>query len=242
MVIERPIPVVQQVEDLIREQIRSGIFRPGERLPSESELSQEFGVSRATLRTVFSRLATEGMILRKQGDGTYVNERLPQVNVRQGRSWDSGELILASGFEPEIIGLSVARDQADKQTVKALGIELNSPVIRLMRLFKADGKPVILAENTIPALDQQPIAEIDSSQPLRSIISNYTHQHIGYAITDIRARNPDKLAQAHLDRKPSQPLLNIHVTFYLSDNRPIAIGGSWYDDATLRLRQVQSWT
>lgn len=65
--------VADQVEGIAADRIRNAMYLPGSRIPSESELSDELGVSRATVRTVLAKLAVNGLIIRKQGDGTYVN-------------------------------------------------------------------------------------------------------------------------------------------------------------------------
>ena len=63
--------VSNQVDEILLERIREGMYLPGIRMPSESELSDEFGVSRATVRTALAKLAASGIILRKQGDGEH---------------------------------------------------------------------------------------------------------------------------------------------------------------------------
>jgi len=65
MLITRPVPITAQVNEILRQRIREGTYVPGARLPSESELARELDVSRATIRTVLTRLAAEGLILRK---------------------------------------------------------------------------------------------------------------------------------------------------------------------------------
>jgi GntR family transcriptional regulator len=59
--------VADQVEEILRERIRNATYPPGSRMPSESDLSGDFGVSRATVRTVLAKLAFNGLIIRKQG-------------------------------------------------------------------------------------------------------------------------------------------------------------------------------
>ena len=76
MLIERPKSITTQVSDLLAERIRSQEYAPGSRLPSESDLALQLGVSRATVRSALARLATQGLVLRKQGNGTYVNAHL----------------------------------------------------------------------------------------------------------------------------------------------------------------------
>lgn len=66
-------PLAERLETILRGRILVGTYAPGGRLPSESELAAEFGVSRATVRTVLARLAAQGLILRRHGEGTYVN-------------------------------------------------------------------------------------------------------------------------------------------------------------------------
>ncbi|MDX9863592.1 MAG: GntR family transcriptional regulator [Anaerolineaceae bacterium] len=78
MVIKRRQPITEQVISLLRGRIRSREYGDG-RLPSESELALEMEVSRATIRTALSRLEAEGLVNRRQGDGTYVNQRIRDV-------------------------------------------------------------------------------------------------------------------------------------------------------------------
>lgn len=75
MVIERPLTIVEQASQILRKRIREGVYAPGERLPSEDELAEEMGISRTTLRAAMSALVAEGLVVRRQGAGTYVNRR-----------------------------------------------------------------------------------------------------------------------------------------------------------------------
>src|SRR5512141_333928 len=90
--------VVDQVDEVLLERIREGTYPAGSRMPSESELSDELGVSRATVRTVLAKLAINGLIIRKQGDGTYINARVREVNAHSGNLWDLVELIESNGY------------------------------------------------------------------------------------------------------------------------------------------------
>ena len=73
------VPLYRQLKWILEEGIRQGRFRPGERLPTERELCQRFGVSRITVRQALGELVHEGLVLRQQGSGTFVNHRLPTV-------------------------------------------------------------------------------------------------------------------------------------------------------------------
>ncbi|HIE24555.1 MAG TPA: GntR family transcriptional regulator, partial [Anaerolineales bacterium] len=136
-------PISEQVNVILRERICNADYAPGERLPSESALSTEFGVSRATIRTVLAKLAVEGLILRKQGDGTYVNERVNEVNTHLGGLWDFAHLIEQSGFEVVIRPLGMKIVQASEEEARILAINEGNELLLLKRLFLADKKPAI---------------------------------------------------------------------------------------------------
>ena len=66
------LPVYIQIHDQIKSEIEQGIWKIGDRLPSERELAVKFNVSRMTLRQAIQNLADEGILERKIGSGTYV--------------------------------------------------------------------------------------------------------------------------------------------------------------------------
>src|SRR5690242_20077656 len=67
-----PEPLHRQLAERLADSIRSRAFKPGERLPSESELAQRYGVSRITLRQAVGALVQQQLVVRKQGKGTFV--------------------------------------------------------------------------------------------------------------------------------------------------------------------------
>jgi GntR family transcriptional regulator len=70
-------PLYAQVRQLLRERIRSGTWRPGQLLPNEFEIADEFGVSQGTARKALDALAQDGLVVRRQGRGTFVVEHTP---------------------------------------------------------------------------------------------------------------------------------------------------------------------
>ncbi|MFW6045170.1 MAG: GntR family transcriptional regulator [Planctomycetota bacterium] len=66
----------EMVADNIREDIKSGCYRPGETLPPENDLAEEHGVSRMTLRKGVDELVEQGLLVRRQGSGTYVSSNI----------------------------------------------------------------------------------------------------------------------------------------------------------------------
>jgi ABC-type glycerol-3-phosphate transport system substrate-binding protein len=70
-----PVPIYHQLKALIREQIESGMWRPGDRIPTEQELCQSYNISRSPVRQALNELAYEGLVVRRPGLGTFVNSR-----------------------------------------------------------------------------------------------------------------------------------------------------------------------
>ena len=235
--------VANQVDEILLERIRDGSYLPGSRMPSESELSEELGVSRATVRTALAKLAANGLILRKQGDGTYVNALARDASARFGNLWDLVELIEGNGFKPSIQFLSIERRPATEKEAFALALESGNELICLRRLFYADQQAVILADNVIPfSLLRKPFESIDGSLHIRDIFQKYFSQKIAFAITDIRSAVIGAEACKYLGGEADRAILQLQVALYGKNNLPLALGVNDFDDSTLRLSLVQAWS
>lgn len=68
----KPEPLYRQLAELLRSQIRSGKYQPGDRLPSEATLQQEHGLARDTVRAALDLLREEGLVVTFPGRGTFV--------------------------------------------------------------------------------------------------------------------------------------------------------------------------
>ena len=234
--------VANQVDEILLERIRDGSYSAGSRMPSESELSEQLGVSRATVRTVLAKLAANGLIIRKQGDGTYVNARVREVSAHAWNLWDLMQLIESNGYEPAIRSLSIERRPATEKEALALALDTGDELLAMRRLFLADQKPVILTNNVIPfSLVREPMDSIDGNLHIRDIFHKYCHQKIGFAITDIRSTMIGVEALELLEGEADRAILQLQVSFYGMNNLPLALGVNYFDDSVLRLSLIQAW-
>lgn len=149
-------PVFQQIADELRKRIRSGEYPAGGKLPSETELIAEFGVTRLTVRRGLAVLANEGLTEPRRGRGVYVRAQPAVLTVRNTRFRRSdraaGKGALAA--ESEAAGLSWASEQLELSVVDApppiaevLG-EARA-CVRRRRMIVA-GVPTQLADSYIP--------------------------------------------------------------------------------------------
>ena len=234
--------IAEQVEELLRGRIRDGTYAPGSRMPSESELADEFGVSRATVRTVLAKLAVNGLILRKQGDGTYVNVRVKEIGAHLGNLWEFARIIETNGYKPTIKSLAIEKKAATEKEAAALAIEPGEELLSLARLFYANERPVILANNVVPTnFLHEPVDQIDGHLNIREILKRYCHQDIAFATTDIHSVLVGENVHTILGKELGSTILALQVAFYSKQNMPLALGVNYFDDEILRLSLVQAW-
>lgn len=139
------VPLYQQLIDDIKGQIRSGKLKEHDRLMTEIELSQEYDVSRITVRKAIELLVEEEILIKKQGIGTFVAEKklLRNINGFMGFSQSceaEGHLAGAELIQADLIDATIA-------DIENLKLEENEKVIRIIRVRLCDGEPVILEEN-----------------------------------------------------------------------------------------------
>lgn len=91
-------PLFAQVEKSLSAAITAGRFLPGERIPTEPELADMYGVSRITIRRAIDELCQHGMLVKRQGKGTFVRERKMARKIEHSASFS--EACIASGMVP----------------------------------------------------------------------------------------------------------------------------------------------
>src|SRR5690348_13287019 len=79
------VPITRQIADQVRAHCAAGTLSPGDRLPSVRQLAQQLAINQNTVLRVYERLTAEGLLERRQGDGTYVADKLPAGRMRAQR-------------------------------------------------------------------------------------------------------------------------------------------------------------
>jgi GntR family transcriptional regulator len=147
--IQRPKPISQQVEDLLRERIQNGTYPPDIRMPSEEHLADELQVSRASIRTAMASLAAEGYIIRRHGDGTYVQPHTLEMNLHPLKAWDIARQIQERGQVPTQQIIRQGLRPAQQWEMIRLRLEDGEEVFSIERVFFADGTPVALISTVV---------------------------------------------------------------------------------------------
>lgn len=141
-------PLYQQLASKLRKQIAAGTFRPGDRLPSEEALCEEYRVSRITVRAALDQLVDAGLLWRKRGKGTFVSTR--HVDHELIHLTDFVEDMAASGMRPSSRVTYWGEETVDEEIAAILGIPPSMSVVRLDRLRSADGSPIAFDVTYLP--------------------------------------------------------------------------------------------
>ena len=136
-------PLYRQVVVALRAEIEAQL-QPGQAIATESELERRFGVSRITVRKAIEMLAQEGLLVRRQGSGTFVARRLVTEQLGVLLGWTDS--MRMQGLEPQTVDCEMLRVVPPAWVVQALRLDPDAPepVLRIQRLRYADGEPLCL--------------------------------------------------------------------------------------------------
>jgi GntR family transcriptional regulator len=138
------VPRYLEIEQALR--TRAAALEPHEPLPSESQLCEEFGVSRMTARAAVQRLVQDGLVYRVPGRGTFV--AAPRANRTAGHILSFSDEMRRKGRAPSSRVIERRQRQATDEEERRLRV---TDVILLRRVRLADGKPVALERAVFPA-------------------------------------------------------------------------------------------
>lgn len=151
-------PAYAQLAAILRRQISEGLYAPGEKIPSESVMGKQYGLSLMTVRQAIGVLTKQGILERVQGTGTFVKsleltETCFNLNSLREIFQDSQRT------QVKVLELSLVR--ADTNTAETLSLPTGSKVILLRRLLLRDGQPVIFHCGHIRCEPTRPVVEAE---------------------------------------------------------------------------------
>jgi GntR family transcriptional regulator len=211
-------PLYRQAKDALIGRIVDGTWKPGDVLPSESEIAADLGVSQGTIRKALDELAAEKFVVRRQGKGTFV-ARHDEARIL----FQFFKLIPDSGRsefpESEILGVAV--DTADARGAEVLGLRAGARVVRIERVRSLGGSVAISERIVLPRALFPGIEKRDLPNNL------YELYRAEFGVTIVRASEKLKAVAAtrreakHLGVAVGAPLLAIDRIAFAVDGRPV---------------------
>ncbi len=142
------VPRYVQIAEALIERIESGELAAGSRLPAERELSKQFGVTRMTLRQALNMLDKQGLLTRRQGDGTYV--ALPRIERAAGHLFPFSIEMRHRGYTPSARVILLEQRAAEASVANTMGFAVGAPVYYSHRLRLINQEPVMLEKFYVP--------------------------------------------------------------------------------------------
>ncbi|MFF4346769.1 GntR family transcriptional regulator [Streptomyces sp. NPDC001530] len=222
-------PAYQQIADDIRQRILDGHYQAGDQLPTESDLMDEYGVSRIVVRNAVQAIENEGLVTKQRGKGTFVREQRPlqkRLSVDlYGKRPTSSPMKRATEAEGRRSEWEwqTRRTTATKAIAERLAIQSGDEVVRTTYRFFADDKPVMLSTSYEPdeltagtPVEQPEGGSVTGVVPRMDSIG----QHITHVTEDVNARAPRPYESEQLEIAPGVPVITIIRTYYV-DDRPV---------------------
>ena len=166
---DNPKPLYLQLKEVLLDAIESGKWRVNEKIPSENKLSEQYGLSRMTVRAVLTDLVKEGMLYRVQGKGTFVAEKISTVSPSYV---GIREQLEKQGYEVETLVLGCEVCKSNAAVARHMQIENGAEVFKIRRLRSVKGEPISIHTSYIdPSYSEEFTKELLEKEQLCVLLS-----------------------------------------------------------------------
>lgn len=257
----RRVPLYAQAEKVLEDLLIQRQYRIGDRIPPEVELVRSLGVSRATIRAAVGRLAGRGLLIRRQGSGTFL-ARLPEqagqpgpVGIKLGSNVAQLGRLETYTSIAERLGVKAGRQHLRVQTARAtpeeadaLELPVNGEVTRVSRVLLLDGEAAAWMIDVLPA-DLIPAGKVtERLAPHHMVLDALLDEGIPVAFSEVEIGtallDPGQEAGRSLGLGQPAAALMLTETMYLDsaasvDGRPVQWSRNYFLPGKLSLRLVR---
>jgi GntR family transcriptional regulator len=239
----------QEIADRLRDQIRSGVLAPDERLPSEPDLIRGYDASRNTVRLALALLTNQGLVVTRQGLGTFVlgptrpfTALLSRSKGQPSGNYASQALPVVSPdtSKPETVRTVVETVSASRSQAEKLLIEQGDEVIVRRTMQNIDDVPWLLINSYFPVevAGGTPLAQAGQiAQGSMRMLAELGFEQVGF-IDEIGSRMPNSRELDFFRLPVGVPVIVVNRTAYSSE-RPIRLTRYIYRGDRVRLAHVE---
>ena len=229
-------PIWSAIAGTLRSEIRSGHYRPGDKLPTEAALAARFGVNRHTVRHALANLAEAGLVHARRGSGVFVTAR--PTEYRLGQRVRFHQNVLAVGQTPSRRITRAETRAADTEEMGALTLPQDAAVHVVEGISLANGQPLAAFRSVFPAarfpgLPGLVVAEGSITRALAALgLGDYTRRE-----TRLTAQLADPVLALGLLLRPGAAVLQSVAVNVDDSGQPVEYGVTWFagDRVTLTL-------
>lgn len=225
-------PLYQQIKALILGNLQAGEWKPGEAIPSENDLAARFKVSQGTVRKAIDELASENLLVRRQGKGTFVaTHHEDRVHFRFLRLVpDNGE-----PHYPKSKILDCKRLRAPTEIAKLLDLKAGDAVVQIERILFFSEEATVYEEIWLPGTTFKGLTTerlVDWRGPMYALFETEFATHMVRATERLRAVAADELSARHLGIEIGTPLLAVERVSFTYGERPVEVRKAVYLTST----------
>lgn len=229
------VPVYLQLEQYLTGQITAGLLRPGDAIPSENELCQQFTISRMTARKAVDYLVRQGKVERRRGQGTFVvqSSKNLRISLPLDRHLSSSEATL--GLDEPVVNrlICLIRQPATAEIAHTLLLAPGEEVWFMKRLRLVGDIPFVFEQSWMIAQPFADLCEADLNASKYAYISRK-----GFTVErsekEIRAELPSQEVRDMLGINRDEPVLHATSVALLRDNTPFEISEIYYNQQHYR--------
>ena len=220
------IPFYYQINEFLQDQIKNGVFNPGDSLPPERELCETFGVSRGTIRQAINLLAIKGYVRRKQGKGTVISHPTLEHDLIGDYSFGKG--MIKQGLRCSSRVLSIGITEAKKGIANRLKLQGKDKLIMISRIRLANDEPWIIEDSYLPERKFSGLEKLDFTNTL--LVENLAYSY-NTLLSRIEAFVEPTIAEKEqsdlLGVKIGSPALVLDRVLFDDKNEPVVYSHSF---------------
>ena len=206
-------------------------------------MARQLGASRATVRQALAQLELDGVILRKHGVGTFINERVLSIGTRLEEVWDFAEMIRLSGYTAGIRHINLTLEPTPPEIVEKLALNPGDEVLTTANVFLADDVPVIYCVDVIPAgLVRSAYRDEELHGPVYTFLEKRCNQRIDYNITEVLPVVADDRISELLNCEVGTPLHYFDEIAFNAEDIPIMYSEEYYRPEYFSFKVVRKMT
>jgi len=210
-------------------EIETGRYAEGDRLPSERDLAETFGVQRGTVRSALAILKDKGVILSRQRAGNFVAPRRIDFDLD---AYNSRKVVIERmGISTSVKLLTFEKISVTNKMAEDTGWPVDTPVFRIMRLRYAAGAPMALERTHIkcalaPGLTEE---DVHNKSLYESLAVKY-NEHVDWAESKVTAVFANGLESILLNIDVARPVMRYEGLVYDREGRLL----EYFDDIILK--------
>jgi GntR family transcriptional regulator len=233
-------PLYAQASEALRNLVQRGGYAPGDRLPSEIELSQQLGISRPTLREALRLLEEDGSIVRRHGVGTFVAQSQPVIESGLEVLESIKRMASRSGLQVQMGEVVISERMTTAAETVGMVLNAPEPATSVMRVILAQGKPVAHLTDVLP---QRFLRQAEFGAGFQGSVLDFLLERGWPALSHSRTELISEAANPYLARalrvQRGAPLMRLEAQLFAADGQIVDYSISHFIPGRFRFHVVR---